>query len=259
MPPSPEDPSHRRLFDQLHTQHSRYSFDRKRYGDRLADITFLAVSGPTQAGKATLIREAIADDSDLHLYQSSSTQPPEDDTPQKHRYAPIEVFANAVANGSLVNYYPHPNGHIYGTFLNGFQAPITIGAVSTGSIEQLFDAGFHDVRTVYTLTDGPTYEARLGLSAIDETLPLQRAEALRKRLIESLNSLAFAHANSEEDWFTAVQLSNEPGALKQAARNVARIGHERSAQTLTTPYTRSLISEMSAVATKALHYLDTVY
>lgn len=259
MAPSPEDPSHSRLFEQLHTQHPRYIFDRKRYGDHLADITFLAVSGPTAAGKATLINETLELDTDIHPYRSSTTQPLELGNSPRHQQVPIEQFAAAVAEGSLVNYYPHPNGHIYGTFLDGFSAPITIGAVATGSMEQLFDAGFRDVRTVYTLTDGATYKERLGLERIDETFTKDRADALRKRLVESLHSLAFADNNSGEDWFTAVQLSNEPGALTQAAHNVARIGHERSAQTLSIPYTRSLISEMSAVATKALRYLDTVY
>lgn len=258
MEASPEEASHRQLYDQLAKAYPQYSFDRKRYGDRLADVTLIAVAAPTAAGKSTLINKTLALDSDIHMYQSSTTRPEEArDTGEYHRVS-IETFATAAAERSLVNYFPHPNGHIYGTFTDGFTAPITIGAIATASMEQLLDAGFRDIRTVYALTDGPTYATRLGLdTALDAESRMQSPD-IRKRLVESLQSLSFAQANIEEDWMTPIQLTNELNSLAYSAYNLARIGRERSAETLNSSYARKLISEMGAVARLALQRLDTL-
>jgi hypothetical protein len=258
MEPSPEDPSHRQTFEQLKQLYPRYSFDSQRHGAQLADITLLAVAAPTAAGKSTLINETLAIDDDIHMYQSSTTRPPEARDRGEYRHVPIEAFAEAAAERSLVNYFPHPNGHIYGTFTSGFKAPITIGAIATASMEQLFDAPFRDVRAVYTLTDGPTYASRLGLESITDTNNRMHSPDIRKRLVESLQSLEFATANASEDWFTAIQLTNGPGSLQRSARNLARIGHERSAESLSVPYARHLAQEMGAVAREAIARLDAV-
>jgi hypothetical protein len=258
MTASPEDPSHRQSYEKLKELYPTYNFDRRRYGDQLAETTLLAVAAPTAGGKSTLIHETLKLDPEIHMYQSSTTRPPEARDTGEYRHVAIEEFEEAVADHSLVNYFPHPSGHIYGTFISGFQAPITIGAIATASIEQLITAGFRDVRTVYALTDGPTYATRLGLDQIGNAQSRIWSPDIRKRLVESVQSLAFARDNAGESWFTPIQLTNEPGSLQQSARNLARIGHERSAERLSVPRTRELIAQMNAVAREGLARLDTV-
>jgi hypothetical protein len=258
MATSPEDPSHRRIYEQLKQAHRFYSFDRRTYGHEIEDITLLAVMAPTGAGKSTLINETLAIDDEIHMYQSSTTRPPEARDTGEYRVVPIEEFETAIAARSLVNYFPHPNGHIYGTFTSGFKAPVTIGAIAAASLEQLMDAGFREVRTVYTVMDGATYATRLGLDTIARPDSRMASPDIRKRLEEGRTSLSFAEANAEEDWFTSVRLTNGEHSLHHSARNLARIAHDRTAESVTAPHARQLIAEMRAVIDEAIDRLDTV-
>ncbi len=257
---SPEDPSYRQSFERLKEHYPYYSFDRRRYGSELENVTLLAVVAPTAAGKSTLIQETIALDDDIHLYESSTTRPREPRDGDDYRTdVPIAAFEQAVAERSLVNYFPHPSGHIYGTFVDGFsRPPVVIGAIATASIEQLFHVGFQDVRTVYTVTDADTYAQRIGLEGIDRPESRLHSHDIRKRLVESLRSLEFAEMNIDEDWMTAIQLSNEPGSLQRSARNLSRIAHDRTAESLSTPHTKELIEQMRMVASAAIARLDAV-
>lgn len=260
MTVSPEDPSHRRGYEALSAAYPFYSFDTVRYGHELEEVTLLAVVAPTAAGKSTLIKKVIELDDDIHSYQSSTTRPREARDGDEYRTdVPMTEFEQAVADRSLVNYFPHPSGHIYGTFVDGFKRPpITIGAIATASLEQLFTAGFRDVRTIYTVTDGETYASRLGLDSLNRPKSRIHSADIRKRLVESLQSLDFADYNAGEDWMSVVRLTNEPGSLETSARNLARIGHERTAESLSTTYSHELINQMRAVAKEALHRLDVV-
>ena len=228
-------------------QKNGYYFDSKRYGKDLEDVTLIAISGPTAAGKSTLVR-AASEAHDIAQLQSSMTRSMEDRDAHEphHRFeVPLQEFYDAVAQRSIVNFFVNRNNHVYGTFTSGFSKPLTIGAIGVDTLEQLGNAGFRDVRALYTVMSGEDYAARLGLDRIHQA-------DIVPRLHEGLDSLDFAERNLQHAWLTPIRLSNEPGELERAAEDVGKISHHHSLQTLSTYEAIRFIGEMRAVAQSAL-------
>ncbi|MAU33969.1 hypothetical protein CL689_00310 [Candidatus Saccharibacteria bacterium] len=254
-----EDPSDsdRRAYLERHQPH--YAIDRRKHARYLGDITLLGIVGPTAAGKSTLMRRVIALDPDIHPYESSTTRPrsPRDGTDYRTD-VPLKEFYDAVKDESLINYFVHPNGHVYGTFLDGVKPPVTIGAIATDTLLQLSDAGFYDCRIAYTAMDGQTYADRLGLSNPERFDSRLRQPDILPRLQEGLSSLAFARMNLDQQWLSAIQLSNEPGSLDRSAADIARLAHQRTFPTLSTSHALGLLSEMEDVARQAIDRVSSV-
>lgn len=254
-----EDPSDSDRRAYLERQQPHYAIDRKRHDRYLGDITLLGIVGPTAAGKSTLINRVIALDTDIHLYESSTTRPraPRDGADYRTD-VPLKEFYDAVKDESLINYFVHPNGHVYGTFLSGVKPPVTIGAIATDTLLQLSDAGFYDCRTVYTAMDGQTYAQRLGLNNPEQADSRLSQPDILPRLRESLASITFARMNLDQQWLSAIQLSNEPGSLDRSAADIARLAHQRTFPTLSTSHALGLLSEMEDVARQAISRASSV-
>lgn len=247
-------------------EQANYYIDSRRYANELHEITFLAGVGPTASGKSTLIRETLNLDPEIHQYLSSTTRPRTprdgDDYETGDEGVTLDDFYEAVKEHSMLNYFVHPNGHLYGTFLKGIKPPFTIGAIGAKTVPQLMAAGFHDFHSIYTLMDGDTYADRLGLekgnNGIHTIRPKSRLESpdIRPRLQEGLASLAFARVNLDFQWMTPMQLTNDPGSLQESARQIVNLAYERSIPTITKRHSLMLIDEMTDVIRTASDTLE---
>lgn len=247
MESSAPEPSEADMRCFLERAQSTYYFDKKTYGESLENIDLIAIAGPTAAGKSTLMRTAVSEHGIAPLKSSMTREmlPRDHHEPYHFFNVPMQAFYDGVNKGSVVNYFVNKNQHVYGTFVNGFTAPHTIGAIATDTIEQLSGAGFHDVRTLYTVMRGEDYAARIGLDRINEP-------DIAPRLREGLDSLDFARRNINEQWMTPLILSNEPGELERAAEDVSKITFQRSVQTIGTNEALRRLDEMEAVIRAAL-------
>lgn len=254
MESSATEPSPDAMLQYLKDQQSSYYFDTNRFGEPLGNVELIAISGPTAAGKSTLMRTAVQNYG-LAPLKSSMTRSKADrdkDEPYHHFEVPVKTFYDGVQENSVVNYFVNKNEHVYGTFVNDFTAPHTIGAIGTSTIEQLSYAGFRDVRTLFTVMRGEDYAARLGLDRINE-------HDIIPRLLEGIDSIEFARRNIDEQWLTPLILSNEPGELGRAAEDVSKITFQRSVQTVSRPEALKRLEEMEIVIEAALGRLGLVH
>ena len=254
MESSATEPSPDAMLEYLKAQQPSYYFDTARFGQPLSNVELIAISGPTAAGKSTLMRAAVQNHGLSPLKSSMTREKAERDRnePYHHFAVPVKTFYDGVKENSVVNYFVNKNEHVYGTFVDDFTAPHTIGAIGTSTIEQLSYAGFRDVRTLFTVMRGEDYAARLGLDRINE-------HDIIPRLLEGIDSIEFARRNIDEQWLTPLILSNEQGELERAAEDVSKITFQRSVQTVSRPEALKRLEEMEIVIEAALGRLGLVH
>lgn len=250
METSATEPSdHSEILRYLRAEHKNYKFDQEKYGHHLANISLLAVAGPTAAGKSTLVREVSRQDEDIHELTSTMSRPRASrDEPHHHTDVPMSIFEAGVRQRTFVNYFVNDTDHVYGTFPEGFTAPITIGAIGADHIPQLLDVFDGRVNAVYPLMSGSVYASRLGMDRINDP-------TIVPRLKEGRRSLQFARDNLDATWVNFVELDNLDGSLQRAAREVIHIAYHNTHPILTEQYSRDLIEEMDAVIVSTMRRL----
>lgn len=250
METSATEPSdHSEILRYLREEHNNYTFDQETYGRQLAHISLLAVTGPTAAGKSTLVREVSRQADDIHELTSTMSRPRERrDEPHHHTDVPLSDFAAGVREQRLVNYFVNDTDHVYGTYPEGFTHPITIGAIGSDHIPQLLDVFTERSNAVYTLMSGSVYASRLGMDRINDP-------TIVPRLREGRRSLQFARDNQNAHWMNFVELDNLDGSLQRAAREVIHIAYHNTHPILTDQHTRDLIDEMDAVIVSTMRRL----
>ncbi len=235
------EPSREETFRYLKNVHEHYTFDAATYGRMLGNISLIALIGPTAAGKSTLVKKVVELDPEIAPMVSTMTRAVRlNESPYNRPDTPMETFRKAVENRSVVHYFPSPTGEIYGTFPDGFTAPITIGEIASSTVDQINNIGLRELWPVYTLMNGSTYATRIGLDRIQDP-------SMRGRIDEGFSSLAFAEANHEHGWLQFIELDNQPGSLESSAGTVINIARQHTYPLVTPRRRTELINEMRAV------------
>lgn len=242
-------PSHEEMLQYLIEREDTYYPDYARTSTSLGRTSMICVVGPSGDGKSTLVHETTASDPEIREYISSTTREPAPRDRGEYRYVTIEDFYKGVREGVIVNYFVHPNGNVYGTFLDGFHRPYTIGAIAAANVEQLQNAGFRDTQVIFPVMTGETYATRIGLDRIHQP-------DILPRLKEGIPSLEFGRLNAGEPWLTFLELDNIPGSLQTAADKVSQIARHHSVPSVETGLAIKYIGEMEAVIREAIRRIN---
>lgn len=235
------EPSREETFRYLEKIHPSYTFDAATYGRMLGNVSLIALIGPTAAGKSTLVQKVTELDPEITPMISTMTRAARpNESPYNRPDTPMTTFKEAVENRSVVHYFPSPTGEIYGTFPDGFTAPITIGEIASSTLDQINNIGLRELWPIYTLMSGSTYATRIRLDRIQDP-------SMKGRIQEGLSSLDFAEDNHDHSWLQFIELDNQEGSLESSAGAVINIARQHT-YPLVTPRRRiELINEMRAV------------
>lgn len=162
--------------------------------DKLAQVDFVAVIGPTAVGKTTLIKTAMKQEPALHkvLNNTSRSPRPGESDGVDFRFLPKESMQEQIKNGQYVQVAPTVLGDLYAT------APEDYSTTGVAMLEVLAEAlpnfrslPFKSVRAVYVLPPSwdEWYRRLTGRSF--------NPEQLKKRLAEAKHSLKFAHTDPQ--------------------------------------------------------------
>ena len=152
--------------------------------DTIQDKTLVGVVGPFAIGKASVIQEAVRQESLLTPFHTTTTRARKATDPQGYKTASEGVtyahFQDAVEAQALVNYSVIPGAAAYGTFPEDFVGEYTIGSLLPSSIEHTMAAGFKETHYVYLLSPGTMWRAYINKSrsTTTENLTIRAHEAL---------------------------------------------------------------------------------
>lgn len=157
--------------------------------ERLKQVDFVAVVGPTASGKSTLIREAIRIDPSMHLvmnHTSRTMRDGEQEGVEYHFHTRAEMLAR-MEKGEYAQVAPAILGDLYAT------APTDYSAAGISMLPVLADAvpifaalPFASFSMVFVLP--PDYDTWVARIESHNFTPEQKA----KRLVEAARSLRFA-------------------------------------------------------------------
>jgi len=157
--------------------------------ERLEAVTFVAVVGPTAAGKTTLIRRAMQREPSLHLVlnNTSRARRPDEHEGVDYRFETREAMIKRIERGEYVQVAPTLFGDLYATAADDYTTDgIATLPVLADAIPVFRRLPFKKMRTVYVLPpDWDTWQARI---ALHKFTPEKRAS----RMQEAARSLHFA-------------------------------------------------------------------
>ena len=199
--------------------------------DHVRQTDFVAVIGPTAAGKTTLIKAAVARQPALHMLVSYTSRPPragEQDGVDFH-FRSKQELAERAKKQEYATLVAGATGDLYATAPENYPAGRTsVMAVLAHGVPLFRSLPYNGFRTIYILPpDYATWQKRLQRHGFD-------AEQLARRLQEARQSLAFALkdeaaqfivnddlAAAVED-FTSLALGRRPDARRQAQHSRGR-------------------------------------
>ncbi len=187
-------------------------------GDDLRDKTLVTVIAPTAVGKSALIADIVscaqAQGIDgIAEVGTRTTRPARAGDPVNYVTGlSHQAVGSAIAAGQLVNWAPHPSGHIYGTDVASYPGDINLLPTLPAAVPMLARAGFGRMVQIYLTTDPETWSARLRERV---------GEQLDARLQEAEDSLDWALSRRE----TLTLLDNSDGAdnLRKLSQKVLDI------------------------------------
>lgn len=181
----------------------------------LKDVDFVAVVGPTAAGKTTLIKAAIARDPRMHMLVAGTSRAPrpgEKDGADFHYGSPEAMRARA-EKGDYVTLILGVSGDLYTTAPEDYPPGKTVLlATLSSAVHDFRKLPYKSFRTIFILP--PSYEIwqqRLTQHGFD-------GPQLQRRLKEAAQSLEFGlHDNT-----TQFVVNDELGAATEGFLHVAR-------------------------------------
>lgn len=157
--------------------------------DRLKQVDFVAVIGPTSVGKTTLINAAMEREPRLHLVLNNTTRAPRPGEREgvDYLFQTRAVMEARIAKGEYVQVAPSVLGELYATAPEGYVTEgVSLMAVLADAMPVFRSLPFKRIRSIFvTPPDWQTWEQRLSAHGFT---PEQRA----KRLDEAKRSLQFA-------------------------------------------------------------------
>jgi guanylate kinase len=157
--------------------------------NRLKQVDFVAVVGPTAAGKTTLIHSAKARDSRIHEVMNNTSRSPrrgEQDGIDFTFKSRSEMMAAMQAH-EYVQVLLHPSGDIYATAGSAYSTEgISVLPVLSGVMPTFHALPFKRMRIIYILP--PNWDTWMARMASHGFTPEQHA----RRLVEARESLTFA-------------------------------------------------------------------
>jgi len=201
----------------------------------LKQVDFVAVVGPTAAGKTTLIREAILRDPTLHLVLNNTSRARRSDEKEgvDYRFENRTAMEARIAKGEYAQVAPTLFGDLYATLATDYSSDgVAVLPVLADAIPSFRALPFKSMRSLFVLPpDWGTWQHRVGLHNFPP-------DKLVKRLAEAHHSLAFALADTDtvfvisrdgpqatEDFITLSHGRTITGPLlqdQQAAPGIAR-------------------------------------
>ena len=159
---------------------------------RVRDVTFVAVVGPSAAGKTTVINAARRRDTGLHFIRTDLDREPrqdEQDGVDLHFRTRAEMLAG-IRDGRFLTVVAHLSGHLYATDGAEYRpGGLAIMPVLSSALPVFRALPFRSQHTVF-LTP-PSYSAWMTRLASRQFAEVQRAQ----RLAEARQSLEFALAD----------------------------------------------------------------
>lgn len=157
--------------------------------DRLKQVNFVAVIGPTAAGKTTLIREAMRREPTLHLVLNNTSRARRDDEQDgvDYRFETRERMEERIARGEYAQVAPSVFGDLYATAADDYVTDgIALLPVLADAMPAFRALPFHTIRSIFVLPpDWDTWQERIKSHNFTP-------DRLAKRLAEAKRSLEFA-------------------------------------------------------------------
>jgi len=191
--------------------------------DRLREVRFVAVVGPTAVGKTTLIREAMQRNSSLHLVLNNTSRTPRPDEQEwvDYRFETRDAMEQRIEHGEYVQVAPSVFGDLYATAADDYSTEgVAVLPVLADALPQFRALPFKEMRCIYVLPpDWETWQARI---AKHNFAP----DKLAARLREAQRSLTVAKQDSELEFIIS-------RSIESATNDFMRLA-------LAQPYTETL-------------------
>jgi guanylate kinase len=176
--------------------------------DRLRQVDFIAVVGPTSVGKTTVIKAAMAMEPSLHLVLNNTSRAPRAGEQEgvDYQFRTRQEMEQRIARREYVQVAPSVLGELYATPPEGyFTDGVCVMAVLADAMPNFHALPFKRLRTIFIVPPNwQTWEKRL---TAHNFTPEHRA----KRLAEAKRSLEFAISDEQpliiinQDLHTAAQ------------------------------------------------------
>jgi guanylate kinase len=157
--------------------------------ERLKEVTFVAVVGPTAVGKSTLIHAAVANDSLVNMVKTHTTRPPRPGEQHGHElYFETHLRMDSkIKAGEYVQYVRTSLGDIYATEGGDyFTSGASLMPTFASAIANFRSLSFKQVRTIYIVPPNMSvWQARLAERNF-------AVDILRSRMQEAEESMRFA-------------------------------------------------------------------
>jgi len=162
--------------------------------DRLRQVNFVAVVGPTAVGKTTLINAAIQHEPSIHLVLNNTTRPrrPGERDGVDYLFQTRAAMEARIAKGEYVQVAPSVLGELYATAPEGYSTDgVAVMAVLAEAVPLFRALPFQSMTSLFVIPpDWATWQQRLEQHGF---APEQR----QKRLAEAERSLQFALSDHE--------------------------------------------------------------
>ncbi len=162
--------------------------------DRLKQVSFVAVVGPTAAGKTTLIREAIKREPSLHLLLNNTSRAPRPDEQEgiDYRFETRAAMEERIARGEYAQVAPSVFGDLYATAAEDYSLDgVSVMPVLAKAIPVFRQLPFKSFGLVYVVP--PSWEA-WQQRIVQHSFT---ADKLATRMAEARQSLQFAVDDGE--------------------------------------------------------------
>jgi guanylate kinase len=157
--------------------------------DRLKQVTFVAVVGPTAAGKTTLIREALKREPSIHLVLNNTSRAPRPDEQEgiDFRFETRASMEERIARGEYVQVAPSVFGDLYATAAEDYSLDgVSVLPVLAKAMPVFRQLPFKQVGVIYVLPpDFEAWQQRIVQHSFT-------ADKLATRMAEARQSLQFA-------------------------------------------------------------------
>ncbi len=157
--------------------------------DHLKQVRFVAVIGPTAAGKNTVIAAAQVREPQIHLVLNNTSRAsrPGEQEGRDYRFLTRAAMEARIAKGEYAQVAPSLFGDYYATAPEDYRASGTMAMPVLAAAVPVFRAlPFKEFRTIFILPpDYETWQVRIAVHGFEP-------EALHKRLVEAESSLVFA-------------------------------------------------------------------
>jgi guanylate kinase len=161
---------------------------------RLKQVRFVAVVGPTAVGKTTLIREAMKREPSLHLVlnNTSRARRPDEQEGVDYRFETQGAMEARIAHGEYAQVAPTVFGDLYATAADDYATDgVAVMPVLADALPQFEALPFAELRVVYVLPpDWEIWQTRVAKHGFTP-------EKLAGRMQEAKRSLQYARDHAD--------------------------------------------------------------